>query len=615
MAGLRPLLVFLAAAFCFFWGWLTYGESGPIGTIEMLETQASDGLFLWRERLFPDRVPVDSRILLLTVDRQAELALGKPSVLWTTDLAQAAQKLLDNGALAVGIDFAGNPYLDKSPPALRQLIAEGYERLQDVLVSDRVVLIEHNVGRHTQEPAWPDSVVAFAGEGRNSCVANFLVDPDGTIRRLPLTGLKREGAWVNHTFALRLAELALGQEMKPVGEGWTFPARPWPDQGRHDSLRLNFPGAVPQESLARFLQRAQSPRGLEFYRGKIVILVPDFPADRHPTPFAARRLLGGEIHAAGLNSVLTGNYLHRLPRERWAGLLALGCWFLGGVAAYAGPAWTGATLALLVCLHAGAALWAFTFWGMILPLWSFLGALGLGLITGLSSQFLFLDERRRSLRQLLGRMVSHQVAEELLQRSHLRAERRQITLLFSDINGFTPTCERLAPEQVLGMLNRYFQEMVTLIDARGGYVKQFVGDEIMAVYGAPKPSTSHPRDAVYTAIAMMERLEALRERDPEGTQGFYSVKLGINTGEAVLGSVGSAERWEYAAVGDDVNLAARLENLTTRLGVDVLVSKFTRDLVDKLPPPWRWKSMGIQTFKGKNSQLEVYTLEKDGDST
>jgi adenylate cyclase len=115
---------------------------------------------------------------------------------------------------------------------------------------------------------------------------------------------------------------------------------------------------------------------------------------------------------------------------------------------------------------------------------------------------------------------------------------------------------------------------------------------------------------VLTAIEMLDRLKALQARDPQGDQGFYSVKIGINTGEAVLGSVGSRERWEYAAVGDDVNLAARLESLTTKLGVDVLVSRFTRELVGELPAGWQWKSLGVQKFKGKTSELEVFTLER-----
>ncbi|MCW5867828.1 MAG: adenylate/guanylate cyclase domain-containing protein [Candidatus Eremiobacteraeota bacterium] len=618
---LRPLLVLLAAASCFFWGLSTYGDSGPLGTVELSETTASDWLFVWRHRLAPHSVKLDSRVLLLTVDRPAEVQLGKPAVLWTRDMAEICQKLRQSGAAAVGLDFAGDPFMDKSPASLRALVEEGYAALQDAVADSPVVLIENDVTGELQQPAWPASVVAFADEGRNSCLANFLVDPDGTIRRLPLVGLQQDRGWVNHTFALRVAELGLGLEMSKTDQGWNFPRQGWPSQGRGDTLRINHPGppgTIPQESLARYFERAAQPGGLEFYKGKFILIVPDFPSDRHATPFVStglRRTLGGEIHAAALNSVLTGAYLRRAPAWQWALILATGSLLSGLVAAYRTPLFS-----LLACLGGSlayylVALACFIRWGYILPLWSWAPCLSAGFLIGFCAQFLLLEERRLGLHRLLGRMVSRQVAEAMLEQPRLRAERRQITLLFSDINGFTPACERLAPEQVLSMLNAYFQEMVSLIDARGGYVKQFVGDEIMAIYGAPRPSTSHPRDAVYTAIEMIERLNELKRSDPTQSEGFYSVKLGINTGEAVLGSVGSAERWEYAAVGDDVNLAARLESLAGKLGYDVLVSKFTRDLVEKLPPGWIWKSIGTQTFKGKTSQLEVYTLEKLGGET
>ncbi|MBN9417814.1 hypothetical protein ABS71_15305 [bacterium SCN 62-11] len=615
---LRPLLVLLAAVSCFLWGLSTYGESGALGSVELSETTASDWLFVWRHRLAPQAVPLDPRILLLTIDRETEVQLGKPSVLWTRDMAQICAKLRQAGAAAVGLDVAGDPILEKAPKSLKALVEEGYAVLQDAVADAPVVLIENDITGDRQQPAWPASVVAFADEGRNSCLANFLVDPDGTIRRLPLVGLEQDKGWVNHTFALRLAELGLGLEMKKAGSSWDFPQHSWPPQGRGDALRINHPGppgTIAQESLTRYFERAAQPGGLEFYRGKFLLIVPDFPSDRHATPFVSvglQRTLGGEIHAAALNSVLTGAYLRRAPAGWWASILAAGCLVSGLLAAFRTPLFS-----LLACLGGSlayylVALACFIRSGWILPLWSWAPCISVGFLVGFCAQFLLLEERRRGLHRLLGRMVSRQVAEAMLEQPRLRAERRQITLLFSDINGFTPACERLAPEQVLGMLNSYFQEMVSLIDARGGYVKQFVGDEIMAVYGAPKPSTTHPRDAVYTAIEMIERLEELKRLDPTEGQGFYSVKLGINTGEAVLGSVGSAERWEYAAVGDDVNLAARLESLAGKMGYDVLVSKHTRDLVEKLPPGWSWKSIGIQTFKGKTSELEVYTLERSG---
>lgn len=606
-----PLLALLTAVGTGFFGAWTYGEQGIAGDVELLETQAWDRLFSLRRRWRPGSPPIDPRIRLITLDREAEQQLGQPGLLWTRQLAQTSRDLLQAGALGVGLDYATDPVLDKSPPALRQWLEEGYAELQTTALTGKLVLIEHDVSRQTQQPAWPPQVVAFAQDGRNSCVANFLGDPDAIIRRIPLSALEVGGGWVNHTFALRLAELASEQELGLQDGDWNWKGSPLPL--RQDSLRINFPGPAgtfPRESLAKLLQ---DPSRLAQYKGCIVLIVPDFPYDRHATPFGlegGHRSLGGEIHAAALNTVLTGRYLRRLSPLHWSLWLGCGGLLAALTGAYAAPLIGLAVVALagLTALVLGGVL--FVFGGWLVPFWSTALALSAGLASGWVGRFLVLEQHGRSLRQTLSRMVSRQVADAVIEQRTQRAERRQITLLFSDINGFTPTCERCSPEQVLTMLNVYFDEMVGIIDRHGGYVKQFVGDEIMAIYGALEPVPSHPRHAVLTAIEMLDRLKALQARDPQGDQGFYSVKIGINTGEAVLGSVGSRERWEYAAVGDDVNLAARLESLTTKLGVDVLVSRFTRELVGELPAGWQWKSLGVQKFKGKTSELEVFTLER-----
>ncbi len=567
-------------------------QSLPMGRWELLEEQAADWLFIVRHRL--SRPALDPRIALLSLDRESEESFGKPYSLWTADLAKAIEKCLSQGALAVGLDIAIDPQLSRTPGPIKEYIQEGYAELQDVLGSGKVVLIESDLSKEVQEPAWPAQVVAFAEDGRNSASANLIVDPDGTVRRIPVTRLKWEQGWVNHSWSVRLAEVALGREL-------SLP---------ESTLRLDYAGPAgtfPSLSLARFMQ------GQGSVAGKIVLIVPDFPSDRHSTPFSRvsqRSTLGGEIHATAINSVLRDSAPRRLSRWKWTAVVAGSCLATASLGCFLSPLSSLLGSLALAVVYSLLVLTAFVQAGSVFPIWTSLMAAALGWVSGAASRLLLVEGQRQKVSKLLDRMVSRQVAEAVQGGSLERAERRQITLLFSDINGFTPTCERESPERVLAMLNRYFQEMVSLIDRHGGYVKQFVGDEIMAIYGAPKPTASHPRDAVLTAIAMLERLSALQAADPEGG-GFYSAKIGINTGEAVLGSVGADERWEYAAVGDDVNLAARLESLTTKLGVDILVSKFTRDLVDQLPQGWSWKSLGVQQFKGKNSQLEVFTLVKE----
>lgn len=597
-------------------GWNSWAAGSGQGELERHEDRALDALFSVRRQLGWGVPPLDSRLLLLKVDRDAAIEFGQPVAFWTGDWARLSDALVADGALAVGLDFAGDEPTRRASSEVRKLLEDGYAALQASLTNERLVLIENELG-DKQQPAWPERVAAFAADGRNSCSALFPVDPDGVLRRLPLLDLKAGEGWWNHNLSVRLGEIAEGTELVRGPAGWSWKGQTLPvDQG---CLRINYagpPGTVPAESLAGALRDLHAGRSLRRYAGKILLLIPDTLADMHATPWSgsgSRHMLGGEVHAQALNTLLGGHTLRRVPQWAWSACLALAA----GAAALASlalrPPLALAAIGGGSLLYAGLALLAFCRWGWIVPLYATGWALALGLLVGWLIRFFWIEERRSALQLLFGRMVSRQVAEAMQKSGPARrgAERRQITLLFSDINGFTPACERLPPEQVLRMLNSYFDDMVQLVEARNGYVKQFVGDEIMAVYGALDQRAGHPRDAVYTACDMLDRLAELQRLDPQGEHSFSRVKLGINTGEAVLGHVGSAERWEYAAVGDDVNLAARLENLAGKMDLDILVSDRTRRLVPDLPPGWSWRSVGVQRFKGKTAETEVWTLQRE----
>ena len=216
-------------------------------------------------------------------------------------------------------------------------------------------------------------------------------------------------------------------------------------------------------------------------------------------------------------------------------------------------------------------------------------------------------------------MVSPQVMNHVLKnyRRLKSGERKEITVLFSDINDFTPVCENHSPEEVIRMLSEYFSLMVDVIMKYDGYLKQYVGDEIMVIYGAPDDSKDHATRAVLTALEMREVLARARETS-QGKPGFYDIKIGINTGSVVVGKVGPESRWEYAAVGDDVNLGARVMSAAKKMGMDIGVSEATRQRYLKEleesgreTDPVKWDSQGVQSFKGKISQMEVYAVEKE----
>jgi adenylate cyclase len=184
-----------------------------------------------------------------------------------------------------------------------------------------------------------------------------------------------------------------------------------------------------------------------------------------------------------------------------------------------------------------------------------------------------LELRSRFLRQVFGRYLSDEVVESLLESPlglRLGGERRTVTVLMADLRGFSAHAERLPPEEVMALLNLYLSSMTEVIAEAGGTIDEFLGDAILVLFGAPLPRPDHARAALRCALRMQQAMEDVRDR--LAAQGLPRVEMGVgvHTGEAVVGNIGSERRAKFGAVGRSVNLAARIEGLTA--GGQVLVS-------------------------------------------
>lgn len=185
-------------------------------------------------------------------------------------------------------------------------------------------------------------------------------------------------------------------------------------------------------------------------------------------------------------------------------------------------------------------------------------------------------EEKEKIRDTFGRFVSRDVAEAVLsERIPLAGERREVSILFQDIRGFTTLSERVDPEELVYILNQFFTEMVAAVEAEGGIVKQFTGDGVMALFGAPVAHDDDPERAVRAALEMVNRLAKVNTRLGARNMLPLRIGVGIHTGEVVAGQIGPDERVEYAVVGDPVNLANRIEGLTKELDATILVSETT----------------------------------------
>jgi adenylate cyclase len=319
---------------------------------------------------------------------------------------------------------------------------------------------------------------------------------------------------------------------------------------------------------------------------------------------------GPEIHANIIETLLTGVFPRPVP-DYLRALYLFGVLLGGSVLIYRLSPWRGAAAAGALCVLAGvfAYLLFRRYWllpaanlqlGLIL---SYVGVLGIKL-TG--------EERERArIRKIFSRYVSDEVVEKLLasgQFPDLGGEVYQVTVLFSDIRNFTTISEKLKPHQVVDLLNTYFSRACEPILAQGGSVDKFIGDAIMAVFGAPAPYPDQARRALRAALDLAQEAQQFRSWMTEHYRGFdlpdFAVGIGLHTGEAIVGNIGSPWRLEFTAIGDTVNAASRLESLTKELGWTIIASS---DTIAAAPGvvTGRWQT---RTVKGRQGPLEVFEV-------
>lgn len=212
------------------------------------------------------------------------------------------------------------------------------------------------------------------------------------------------------------------------------------------------------------------------------------------------------------------------------------------------------------------------------------------------------EERAR--RDRLERYFSPAVAAQISTLAGSQGERRDLTVLFADIRGFTAMCEAAEPEEVVTLLNSFHGRMVEVVFAHGGTLDKFIGDGLLAWFGAPVSQTDHAARAVRCGLAMLEALTVLNtERAAEGLPPLR-MGIGLHTGPVVVGDIGSERRREYTAVGDTVNFASRMEGLTKEHGVGMICSEATRA---EAGPEWTWTAQPPVVVRGRLHPVPTFT--------
>ncbi|WP_418318159.1 CHASE2 domain-containing protein [Piscinibacter sakaiensis] len=614
--------------------------------VDPLRGLTIDALTALRWHVYGPRLdPAEAPTVVVAIDEetyQAPPFKGSPTITWTREIGHVLNALVDADVAAVGFDVVFPTSIEQSEMPFGDAVVgarmRGFDRdflrsLHAAAKLDKIVLGEMQL---RDQPIRPSAGQRFAvGQQRNIRALNAYTDPDGVVRRLP-TSFATEGQPVP-SMAVELAARALGSEPQflPDGSlslaGHRFPA------AIPETITLNFDGGsrdILTYSLADL--RACAEKGdQEFFRrhfeGKVVVLgtlldIEDRKAtskrfttglERAWAPRCAlpmqtatgqiRRdtMSGVYIHATGINNLIRQDALRELPPALVA-LIAIAIAAAAAVAArLLAPAAAALALLVLLGIYLGGAVVVFQH-TLVLPLVEpFLAGLA-ALAATVGYRFVIADKEERLLRRSFAMYLAPQVIDKMVESDSpptLGGEIRDVTVLFTDIAGFSSIAEKITPQALVALMNDYLSAMTDIIEAAGGYVDKYVGDSIVAVFGAPLDDADHARHAVGAALACRDRLLEMNNSD-EFFQGHrLGHRIGINSGEALLGNIGSRRRFNYTMMGDAVNLASRLEGANRYFGTSILVSEATVTLTGD---HFAWREIDAIRVKGIVHPVRVY---------
>lgn len=329
-------------------------------------------------------------------------------------------------------------------------------------------------------------------------------------------------------------------------------------------------------------------------------------SDVHATAFGGSTP-GVYLHATLADNILSRQFMRQTSLTADVAVLIV-AGLVGGIAAAALPVWwalagvMGISVAgvALATRAVGLGVWA--------PVVAPLTATAVAFVGGIAWQYFVEGREKRHVKKLFGRYVSPDIFNQLMTNpaiAGLGGERREMTVLFSDIRGFTTASEQGTPEAIVAQLNEYFSEMVDVLFRHHGTLDKFVGDMVMGLFGAPVTDPLHADHAVASALEMSAALSRLNTRWAAAGQPVLDIGIGINSGVMIAGNIGSQSIMSYTVIGDAVNLGSRIESLNKDYGTRILISQATRD---RLTWPVRTRQVGEAKVKGRREPVVIWEV-------
>ncbi len=555
----------------------------------------------FRSSLFEKKNP-DVPLVLVSIDDPSFEAIN---IRWPWPrqiFARALERLKRADARVVAMDvmLGDRGYNDREDLALEKAIAS----------SGRVVL-PSKLGKresHGYQIDYLDlPLERFSKRAKAVGFINLIIDPDGAVRRIvPFDNTQGE---TERAFAVAVLETYSGKRFKKVEEGfsngdYTISLPP----GRPVSIHYLPGGSFRSVPFYRLLD----PKfDMSLFKDKIVVMGAAFKEshDLFLTPVETQSgLYGVEVHANAIDTIYSGEIPQNLSSQFNLLILCLLILFASVLFVRVRPVigfiWMLAGVAALLGISVYLYYSALLYMNLFDPILS----LNLSWIGSLVFNFLVVDKEKRRMRGLFSRYMAPEVVNSILKSEssiNLGGEVKEVVVFFSDICGFTPFSEKLSPPEVVEMLNEYFTEMIEIVFKYRGTFDKYIGDALMAFYGAPLPVEKSSEKALRACLEMRAKLAELNlARESQGKSPI-KIGMGLHKGEVLVGNIGSLRQMEYTVIGDTVNLCSRIEGLTRTLDTDLLISEEVysdvKDMVDVIAHP----SVPV---KGKSEKITVYSV-------
>ncbi|SDH19440.1 adenylate cyclase [Bradyrhizobium sp. Rc2d] len=610
----------------------------------MLQGLSLDILTAMRGKLVGERrEPATSPVVVVAIDGETYDTppfKGSPTQTWTREIGRVLGSITEGGAKVIGFDVIFPSSIEQSEIPFGDMSVgsrmKGFDRdyliaLRQISDNGKLVLGEILSIDHPEVPYRAQQVAV-----RNTIRAlNVYTDPDDVIRRMPLS-FAIEGRSVP-AMAVELAARALGAKPEIASSGATELSGYAIPSAMPNTMTLNFRGLgrdVPTFSFADL--RACVEKGdRDFFRrafdGKVVLLgtVLNFedrkltsmrlsggydgtPAARCALPAPERGaqrprsdVAGVFVHATVVRNLIERDAVTELgfpARSILTIAFALVIACAAGMLAPSGAliAWLG-----LTAVYAAVAVGAFVH-ALALPLTEPALASLAALAMMIGYRFVLADRDERFLRKSFALYLAPEVINTMVASGKMPAlggEMRNVTMFFSDLSGFSSIAERMTPGELVTLMNEYLSAMTDIIEGHGGYVDKYIGDSIVAMFGAPADDPAHARNAVHAALECHQKLAELNADNPAFAGHGLSHRIGLNSGEAVVGNIGSRRRFNYTVMSDTVNVASRLEGANKYYGTAIMASETT---MAQTGGTFAWRELDAIRVMGRGEAIRVF---------